>query len=100
MNPASLADGLHVHRMAVLLYIYVQKIYPTIYEWGRVVHIILVGVVIYVLGVVANNSHMAALAFAMAVIFPLALVVTGLPNKGERAKLRKLGSLVMGIIKS
>jgi len=86
--------------MAVLLYIYVQKIYPTIYEWGRVVHIILVGVVIYVLGVVANNSHMAALAFAMAVIFPLALVVTGLPNKGERAKLRKLGSLVMGIIKS
>jgi len=86
--------------MTTLLYVYVQRVYPTVYEWGRVFHVFIVGGGIFAVGVVLNKIGYTPIAFILGLSFPIILIYTGLLNSGERSKLNSLGSIIRSKFKS
>lgn len=73
--------------MALLLYVYIQRVYPIRYEWKRVLHIAVAAAVIYASGEFARAAGHAWLIYILSVIFPLVLLSTGLATEGEKARI-------------
>ena len=78
--------------MAVLLYFYVQRIYPVPYEWRRILHIAVVSGAVFFAGWLGRRFGMQTPGYVLSVVFPLILLATGLATKSELARIG-IGSL-------
>ncbi|MBT7789341.1 MAG: oligosaccharide flippase family protein [Calditrichaeota bacterium] len=73
--------------MAVLLYLYVQRIYTVPYEWGRILHISIVSAAVFFAGWFGRQHGTEIPGYILSVIFPVILLLTGLANKSELARI-------------
>jgi len=80
--------------MTLLLYTYVQRVYPIIYEWGRVIHVFIIGGGIFAASVLLNKFDYTPIAFILGISFPIILILTGLLNFGERTKIKSIGTMI------
>lgn len=78
--------------MAVLLYFYIQRIYPVPYEWGRILHIGIVSGAVFFAGWIGRQYGTELPGYVLSIAFPVILVLTGLANKRELARIG-IGSL-------
>jgi O-antigen/teichoic acid export membrane protein len=74
---------------AILLWFVVRGSYSVPYEWGRVTKLTLCAAVIFVLGSLPGTSNLWVRA-SLLVAFPVALVLVGFLDSGERRQLRRL----------
>jgi len=73
--------------MAGLLYVYVQRIYPIRYEWRRVMHLTVIAGLVFVVGIVGRDYGFQWFGYALSVIYPLLLLITGLATQGELSRI-------------
>lgn len=73
--------------MTILLYLYINRFYPISYEWRRIVHLILVGSLVFAVGAVGRQHGMNWIGYIISALYPLILLGTGLATPGELARL-------------
>jgi len=73
--------------MAVLLYFYVQRIYNVPCEWGRILHIGVVSGAVFFAGYIGRQYGTEIPGYILSILFPVILVLTGLANKRELARI-------------
>ena len=74
--------------MAIMIFIMNRKIFPINYEWGRIVHIIVLMTIIYLLSnclVLTKINKMI-----LSAVFPISLILSGFMTKGERQRLQNV----------
>ncbi|MFC2150121.1 oligosaccharide flippase family protein [Calditrichota bacterium] len=73
--------------MALLLYIYVNRQYPVKYEWGRLLHIGAMAAICFMGAIWGSNQGSLLLTFLPGLIFPALLLLTGVANRQELARI-------------
>lgn len=76
--------------MVVMLYRAANKVYPIPYEWGRVIHTVTVSIMLFGLSSVSRSYGINWTGYLMSLLFPLALLFTGLANATEKSRLKML----------
>jgi len=74
--------------MAIMIFIMNRKIFPINYEWGRIIHIIVLMTIIYLLSnclVLTKINKMI-----LSAVFPISLILSGFMTKGERQRLQNV----------
>jgi len=75
--------------MALLLYIYVQKVYPVPWEWNRVIHISFLAFMIYMASFFGRKFNMDWIGYFLSVIFPMILLFAGIASQSEKGHLKR-----------
>ena len=73
--------------MTILLYIYINRLYPVPWEWKRVMHLALVAGGTYLLGAVGRKLGTNIVGYGVSIVFPLFLIFTGLATPGELTRI-------------
>lgn len=74
--------------MAGLIYVYIQRYYYVVYEWNRVFHLALTAGLIFEVGAIARIFGAEWVGYLLSILYPLALLASGLATPGERARLK------------
>jgi O-antigen/teichoic acid export membrane protein len=72
--------------MTILLYFYIQRYYPIVYEWWRIVRIALLGGLFFAASWAFSNGSLPALGWSLALLFPVPAIYFTLTGS-ERRKL-------------
>ncbi|HPG39024.1 MAG TPA: oligosaccharide flippase family protein [bacterium] len=78
--------------MAVYLYVIANKLYPIRYEWGRVLKMSGIVLIIFLLGLHPLAGRYILVKFALMLAFPILLYVTGFFDKAELMKIKQLAT--------
>ncbi len=77
--------------MTLLLYVYINRIYPIPWEWRRIGHLIGIGIFVYLIGEIGRWNEIHWIGYILTVLYPLQLLLSGFATTGEleRIGLRK-----------
>ena len=75
--------------MTVLLYCYIQRHYPIVYEWSRILKTLLIGAGFFVVGWLPQSRGIPQVGYLAAMFFPLAYYAVVL-NDNEKRHLKSL----------
>jgi len=76
--------------MPVILHFYINRHYPVKWEWSRMLHLSIVGALVFAIGAVGRQHGWQLPGFVAALAFPALLLATGAANQTERARLARL----------
>ena len=76
--------------MTVLLFVITQRFYPIKYEYGRLLHIIIVVIGSYEITFFTPENYAAVIKLGLLIMYPVILLLTGFFNDEERRKIRQL----------
>jgi O-antigen/teichoic acid export membrane protein len=73
--------------MTVLLYVYIQRYYPIAWEWGRIAHLMVMAVIVYVFGEIGRGTGSDWIGYLFALLYPVLLVITKFATPTELARI-------------
>jgi len=73
--------------MTILLYVYIQRVYPVRYEWGRILKLCFWAGIVFTMSRIGQSVQMDWLGWLFSAAFPLPLLSANFLTEGERKRL-------------
>jgi O-antigen/teichoic acid export membrane protein len=75
--------------MSILLYFYIQRYYPIVYQWNRILRTLVIGFAFFEIGWLLASRGVPEVGYVLAILFPPVYAINVL-NNNEQAKLKQL----------
>ncbi len=74
--------------MTILLYVYINRIYPIPWEWSRIGHLLGGGIVIFLISEICRRNGIDWIGYILAALYPVILLLTRFATASEMERIR------------